>query len=111
MKYRKITAIVRAGMLEDIESIFIDMKVKGVTVTQVSGYGEYHNFFRNDTMSEHSRIEIFCRAEEAEGLAQAIMDAAHIGQPGDGIVSILPVEQLYNIRTKAELFEVPEEHE
>lgn len=111
MKYRKITAIVRPSKLEHIERVFVDMKVNGVTVTRVSGYGEYHNFFRSDTMCEHSRIEIFCRAEEAEGLAQAIMDAAHMGQPGDGIVSILPVEQLYNIRTKAELFEATEEDE
>jgi len=34
-------------------------------------------------------------------VAGAIMDAAHLGMAGDGIVAILPVEKLYRIRTRS----------
>ena len=101
MEYRKVTAIVRSSHLEDIERRLRDIGVSGVSITRVSGYGEYHNFFQPDMMTQHARIEIFCYLSEAEKIACTIMEAAHIGQPGDGILAILPVEQLYRIRTKA----------
>ena len=100
MDYRKVTAIVRAVMLEFIERKLVSMNISGISVTQVSGYGEYHNFYKSDMMCTHARIEIFCHADQAEKIAHCIMNVAHIGEPGDGIVAILPVEQLYRIRTK-----------
>jgi len=101
MKYRKINAIINSMMLENVESALSDMKVSGISVTQVSGYGEYQNFYEPDMMCRHARIEIFCHVSEADAIAHCIMDAAHIGQPGDGIVAILPVESLFRIRTKS----------
>lgn len=101
MKYRKITAIVRASQLENVEKSLITIGVKGISVTQVGGFGEYHDFYRPDMMTTHARIEIFAPAAEADAIARSIMDAAHLGQPGDGIVAVLPVERLYRIRTKS----------
>lgn len=102
MEYRKVTAIVRASQLETIEKALLAKGVKGLSVTQVSGYGEYHNFYQPDMMTSHARIEIFVAADEAEAIARCIMDAARLGQPGDGIVALLPVEKLYRIRTGSE---------
>lgn len=102
MDFRKITAIIRASQLETVEQALLATGVKGVSVTQVSGYGEYHNFYRPDMMTSHARIEIFAAADAAEAIARCIMDAAHLGQPGDGIVAVLPVEKLYRIRTGEE---------
>ena len=101
MKYRKINAIISSMMLENVESSLRDMKVSGISVTQVTGYGEYHDFYKPDMMCRHARIEIFCHASEADAIAHCIMDAAHIGQPGDGIVAVLPVESLFRVRTKS----------
>ena len=36
----------------------------------------------------------------ADEIAVAIMEAAHTGREGDGIVAVLPVEDVYLIRTK-----------
>ncbi len=30
------------------------------------------------------------------------MDAAHTGDPGDGIVAVVPIEKFYLIRTRSE---------
>lgn len=96
---RKVTAIVRVNRLERIERRLQDLLVPGVSVTKVKGYGEYEDFFARDWMSEHARIEIFLRRERAEEVARAIVEAAHTGVAGDGIVVVLPVESIYRIRS------------
>jgi len=100
MKYRKVTALINSQQLEAVEKVLIEIGVKGVSISQVSGYGEYHNFYHADMTCHHTRVEIFCMAEKAESIAQHIMQAAHIGQEGDGIVAVYPVETLYRIRTQ-----------
>ncbi len=96
---RKVTAIVRMGRLERVERRLQDLLIPGITVTKVKGYGEYEDFFARDWMTEHVRIEIFLRRERAQEIALAIVDAAHTGVPGDGIVVVLPVESIYRIRS------------
>ncbi|MDQ6992855.1 MAG: P-II family nitrogen regulator [Mariprofundus sp.] len=103
MKYRKITAIITSEKLEAVEKALITMHVAGLSITQVRGYGEYHDFYRPDMTCCHICIEIFCQVAEADAIARCIMDAAHTGISGDGIVGILPVEKLYHIRTRSEL--------
>ena len=99
-RLRKVTAIVRSDLLERVEGRLQQLGIPGVTVTRVKGYGEYENFFARDWMTEHARIEIFLSQERADEVARAIMDAAHTGIAGDGIVVVLPVESIYRIRTK-----------
>ena len=96
---RKVTAIVRTAMLPDVERRLRELDVPGISVTKVKGYGEYANFFTSDWIVEHARIEIFLPASRAQDVAHAIVDAAATGEPGDGIVVVLPVEQMYRIRT------------
>ncbi len=100
MKFRKVTAIIRPGNLEAVEECLKKMHVPGISVTKVKGFGEYANFYESDWMCQHVRIEIFVAARRAEEIAKAVMDAAHTGVEGDGIVAILPVESVYHIRTK-----------
>ncbi|EAU55191.1 P-II family nitrogen regulator [Mariprofundus ferrooxydans] len=102
MKYKKVMAIIISEKLEEVEKALNAMHVSGLSVTQVRGYGEYHNFYRHDMTCRHARIEIFCQTSEANAIARCIMDAAHTGMSGDGIVGILPVEQFYHIRTRSE---------
>jgi nitrogen regulatory protein P-II 1 len=99
-RLRKVTAIVRVDVLERVERRLQELRVPGITVTKVKGYGEYENFFARDRMTEHARIEIFLRRERAEEVARTIVDAAHTGGAGDGIVVVLPVEAIYRIRSR-----------
>lgn len=100
MKFRKITAIIRPDLLEAVEECLRKINVPGVSITNVKGYGEYINSFRSDWMCQHIRIEVFVGIQQAEVVAKTIMDAAHTGLEGDGIVAVLPVETVYHIRTK-----------
>lgn len=103
MRFRKVTAIIRGDALEKVEQRLHELGVPGISVTRVNGYGEYANFYSRDWMTTHARVEIFIPARRADEVAQAIMDAACSGMPGDGIVAVLPVEKLYKIRHRAEV--------
>lgn len=101
MEYRKITAIVRREVVQDIEARLQGLGVGGITVTRVKGYGEYANFYSSDWLVSHARIEVFTTRARAGEIATAIMETAHTGVSGDGLVAVLPVEQIYRIRTKS----------
>ncbi len=100
MKFRKITAIIRPERLEAVEECLKKMNVPGISVTKVKGFGEHANFFESDWMCQNVRVEVFTEIRQADEVARKIMDAAHTGIEGDGIVAILPVETIYHIRTK-----------
>ena len=102
MKYKKIVAIIRAEQLEAVEKRLKTLNVPGISVTKVKGYGEYANFFSNDWTSENARIEIYCHPSKVDVIVNGIMEAAHSGLSGDGIVAVIPVENIYRIRTKSE---------
>lgn len=100
MDFRKVTAIFRPGRLEAVEEKLRSMDVPGISVTKVKGYGEYANFYQPDWMCEYVRVEIFIGNNKAEKIAEAIVEVAHTGVDGDGIVAVLPVESVYHIRRK-----------
>ena len=102
MEFRKVDAIVRSRLLEDIEKCLKKMGVKGLTITPVKGYGENKAILAKDWLGTHARIEIFTEKTKADQIAAAIMEVAHTGGLGDGVVCILPVERVFRIRSKSE---------
>ena len=102
MNMKKINAIIRCEALEEVERRLQDMGVQGMTVSQVKGFGEYANTYTRDWLVTHARIEIFTDEAQADTIAEAIMETAHTGVSGDGIVAILPVDKLLRIRTRSD---------
>lgn len=102
MDIKYIIAIIRRDRLEPVERKLQDIGVERINVSKVKGYGEYRDFFARDWMVEEVRLEIFTRTDEADAITAAIMDAAHTGVPGDGIVAVVPIEKLFLIRTRSE---------
>lgn len=107
MQLKKIVAIIRNQFLAEVEGRLVEMRVRGISVTKVKGYGEYANFFNPHWLGTHSRIEIFTEEARVAEIAAAIMEVANTGQEGDGILAVLPVSKMYRIRTKSEI--TPEE--
>ena len=102
MENKLIVAIIRRDRLEDVEKRLQDMGVERINVSKVKGYGEYHDFFARNWMVEEVRIEIFTKKDEVDMITAAIMEAAHTGLPGDGVVAVVPVEKFFLIRTRSE---------
>ena len=100
MSFVKIVSIIRPEMLGIVEDTLKELNVPGVSITHVKGYGEYANFFRHDRMVEHIQVEVFIGKGRATEIAEQIMEVAHTGSEGDGIVAVIPVDSVYHIRTK-----------
>jgi nitrogen regulatory protein P-II 1 len=98
MSLKKITAIVRSTALEHVEQRLRDLGVPGMTVTHVTGFGDYANFFRRDWLVTHAKIEIFTDDTLVPAIVSCITEVAHTGTPGDGIIAVLPVEEFLRIR-------------
>lgn len=107
MDIKLIIAIIRRDKLEPVEQKLKDTGVERVNISKIKGYGEYHDFFSRDWMVEEVKLEIFTRKDKVEAVTEAIMDAAHTGLPGDGIIAVVPIEKFLLIRTQSEA--TPEE--
>jgi len=52
MSFAKVTAIVRPSVVKAIKSTLPQSGAPGMSISHVKGYGDYADFFRND--SRHS---------------------------------------------------------
>ena len=102
MEFSAVIAIIRRETLEKVERKLQEIGVRGISVSKVKGYGEYHNFFSPDGMVESVRLEIFTRKERVDAITAGVMEAAHTGSPGDGVVVVYPIEHFFNIRLRSE---------
>lgn len=107
MNFVNIIALIRTEVLERVEARLREVGAPGVTISPIRGYGEYADLYKDDWMVDQIRLEIIAEETRAEELAEAIMDAAHTGMEGDGLVAVIPVSQLYHIRTRQRCIERP----
>ncbi len=103
MFFKKVTAVISMSCLEKVELCLHEIKISGMSVIKGKGYGEYANFFTNDWNVDHAQVSVLVRSEKVKEVVDAIMDAAHCGSTGDGLISVMPVDDLYNIRTKSKV--------
>lgn len=102
MSLKYVVAVIRADVLDALEAKLGSLRVRGLTVSKVKGFGEYVDFLAKSHLTEHIKVEIFVEESKAEGIANAIMDVAHSDVPGAGIVAIMSVDKFYHIRTRSE---------
>ncbi len=100
MKCKKVTAIIRTHKLDEVESRLKEIGVRGMTAFYVLGFGKETDFFNPNKLDRHLKLEIWTTEAKAQQVADAIIEAAHVGLAGDGLVSIAPVDEVLRIRTK-----------
>ncbi len=101
-----IIAIIKPFKLEDVRDALTAIGVRGMTVTEVKGYGRQKGHTEIYRGAEYAvnflpkiRIEIVVAADEADKVVEAISAAAKTGQIGDGKIFVAPIEQAVRIRT------------
>ena len=102
-----IVAIIRPDKLNDVLESLYRAEVKGFTVSRVLGHGgetDAVETYRGTTVKvglhEKVRIEIGVSNPFVEITVRALLDAACTGDVGDGKIFVVPVENVYRIRTK-----------
>jgi nitrogen regulatory protein P-II 1 len=101
---KKIEAIIRAELMNDVKERLRDMGVSGMTVETVSGWSkqrELHLQWRGMPVSydliPRVKFEIVALDPQVEDIVHAIVETARTGEHGDGIVSVSNVERVINI--------------
>jgi nitrogen regulatory protein PII len=101
-----VMGFVRPDTLSDVKQALAEAGAPSVTVTNVSGRGSQPaktGQWRGEeyTVDLHKKVKVECVVADipAEDVVDAIADAAHTGEKGDGKVFVLPVESARQIRT------------
>jgi nitrogen regulatory protein PII len=101
-----VMAIIRPDKLGAAKQALAEVGAPSLTVTNVSGRGTETvetGQWRGEqyTVDLIEKVKIECVVEEipAEEVTDAIAEAAMTGEPGDGRVFVLPVEDATRIRT------------
>lgn len=103
---RKIEIITRPYKLEDIKKALTEAGIKGMTVSEVKGFGRQRGHKEIYRGAEYQvdfvpkvKLELVIDQEQVPHIVQIIQIAARTGEVGDGKIFIMPVEEVVRIRT------------
>jgi nitrogen regulatory protein PII len=103
---KMVMAVIRPDKLSDVKRGLAEVGAPSLTVTNVSGRGSQpakKGQWRGEeyTVDLHQKVKIECVVADipAEDVVEAIRDAAHTGEPGDGKVFVMPVDSAVQVRT------------
>ncbi|MEC9443892.1 MAG: P-II family nitrogen regulator [Pseudomonadota bacterium] len=101
-----ITAILKPFKLDDVREALSDIGVKGVTVTEVKGFGRQKGHTELYRGAEYVvdflpkvKVEVAVVDEMVEPAIEAITRIASTGKIGDGKIFVTALEQVIRIRT------------
>ena len=104
---KKIEAIIRLFKLDDVKEALLEEGIRGLTITEVRGYGRQKGHTETYRGSEYRiefipkiKIEIVVEAQKAEKVIEAILKTAKTGQVGDGKIFVSDISDTIRIRTE-----------
>ena len=104
---KKIEAIIRPFKLDEVKEALIEEGIRGLTISEVRGYGRQKGHTETYRGSEYHiefipkiKIEVVIEDEKEDKVIDAIVRTASTGQVGDGKIFISNVEDVIRIRTE-----------
>lgn len=101
-----VTAIIQPNRTDEVKSSLEKAGVHGITVSDVRGFGRQKGHTEIYRGAEYkvdfipkTRVEVVCDDQDAQVVANIILNAANSGNIGDGKIWISHVEDLIRIRT------------
>ena len=103
---KKIEAILRHFKLEEVKDALNEIGIKGMTVTEVRGFGRQRGHTETYRGAEYSvdflpkvKLEVVINDSEAQTVIDKIMNVARTGQVGDGKIFVSDLAEVVRIRT------------
>lgn len=103
---KMVMAIIRPERLQCVKDALKDIGVSGMTITHVTGRGEQMGFKFTTRVGEFVvdeiekvKIEVVIDDEDLDRVITTIRRFSETGNPGDGRIFVIPVEQSIRIRT------------
>jgi nitrogen regulatory protein P-II 1 len=104
---KKIEAIIRPFKLDDVREALSEIGVRGMTLTEVKGYGRQKGHTELYRGSEYKidflpkiKIEIIASDAMVDSIVSTIVKASRTGQVGDGKIFVSPVDDVIRVRTE-----------
>jgi len=103
---KKVEAIIKPFKLEDVKDELNRIGIKGITVTEVKGFGRQKGHTELYRGAEYIvdflpkiKLEIVIDDDLAGQVVEVIEETARTGKIGDGKIFVTPVEEVIRIRT------------
>ena len=103
---KKITAVIKPFLLDEVRDALGEIGVKGITVTEVKGFGRQKGHTELYRGAEYVvdflpkvQIDTVVSDSIVDSVIEAIRSAANTGKIGDGKIFITDIEQAIRIRT------------
>ena len=103
---KKIEAIIKPFKLDEVKDALNEIGIKGMTVSEVKGYGRQKGHTEIYRGAEYVvdfipkiKMEIVVQDEQADQVVDTIVKVARTGKIGDGKIFILPIEKIVRVRT------------
>jgi nitrogen regulatory protein P-II 1 len=103
---RLITAVVKPHKLDEVKDALQTFGVRGMTVTEVNGYGRQRGHSEVYRGAEYVvdfvpkvRVEILVSDSDVDDIIEVIVKSAQTGKIGDGKVWSVPVDTVVRVRT------------
>jgi nitrogen regulatory protein P-II 2 len=106
MSMKLVTAIIKPFKLDDVRQTLADLDVKGITVTEVKGFGRQRGHTELYRGAEYVvdflpkvKLELAVDDDIVDQAIEAIANSARTGKIGDGKIFVTSLEQVIRIRT------------
>lgn len=103
---KKIEAIIKPFKLEEVKEALAQIGVKGLTVSEVKGFGRQKGHKELYRGAEYEieflpklKLEVVVPDNELEPVIEAVTSSARTGRLGDGKIFVIPMEDVIRIRT------------
>lgn len=103
---KKIEAIIKPFKLDDVKEALNQLGIKGMTISEVKGYGRQKGHKEIYRGAEYVvdfipkvKLELVVKADMVDEIVDTIRKAALTGKIGDGKIFVTPVEQALRVRT------------
>ena len=97
---KKLECIIRPFKLEEVKEALSSVGVRGMTVSEVRGFGRSRGHTELYRGSEYTiefvpklKIEIVVAEENVDKVVEAVQQAASTGKIGDGKIFVLPIDE------------------
>lgn len=103
---KKVEAVVRHHVLEDLKNALVKANFHGLTITEVRGYGRQKGQTETFRGAEYTveflpkmKVEVVCADGDVAKIIDIIVSAARSGKVGDGKIFVSDLTQVVRIRT------------